>query len=68
MFEYDPVLYSRILTGLTLGYHVIFATIGVGIPLLIALAEWIGIKRNDEHYRLLARRWARGFVITVAIG
>ncbi|ADC49917.1 MULTISPECIES: cytochrome ubiquinol oxidase subunit I [Alkalihalophilus] len=68
MFEYDPVIYSRILTGLTLGYHVIFATIGVGIPLLIALAEWIGIKRNDEHYRLLARRWARGFVITVAIG
>ncbi len=68
MFEYDPVLYSRILTETTLAFHIIFATIGVGIPLLIALAEWIGIKRNDEHYRLLARRWARGFVITVAIG
>ncbi|TWI53957.1 cytochrome ubiquinol oxidase subunit I [Halalkalibacter nanhaiisediminis] len=68
MFEYDPVIYSRILTAVTLGFHVIFATIGVGIPLLIALAEWIGIKRNDEHYRLLARRWARGFVITVAVG
>lgn len=66
--EYDPVIYSRILTGVTLGFHAIFATIGVGIPLLIALAEWIGIKRNDEHYRLLARRWARGFVITVAVG
>ncbi|MCM3761088.1 cytochrome ubiquinol oxidase subunit I [Alkalihalobacillus oceani] len=68
MIEYDPVIYSRILTGVTLGFHAIFATIGVGIPLLIALAEWIGIKRNDEHYRLLARRWARGFVITVAVG
>ncbi|MCM3715834.1 cytochrome ubiquinol oxidase subunit I [Halalkalibacter oceani] len=68
MMEYDPVIYSRILTGVTLGFHAIFATIGVGIPLLIALAEWIGIKRNDEHYRLLARRWARGFVITVAVG
>ncbi|CAG9622660.1 cytochrome ubiquinol oxidase subunit I [Sutcliffiella rhizosphaerae] len=68
MFEYDPVLYSRILTGITLAVHVIFATVGVGIPLMIALAEWMGIKRNDEHYRLLARRWARGFVITVAIG
>lgn len=68
MLEYDPVVYSRILTGTTLGFHIIFATIGVGIPLLIALAEWIGIKRNDEHYRLLARRWARGFVITVAVG
>ncbi|KZB90840.1 cytochrome D ubiquinol oxidase subunit I [Bacillus sp. VT 712] len=68
MFEYDPVLYSRILTGLTLAVHTIFSTLGVGVPLLIALAEWIGIKRNDEHYHLLARRWARGYIITVAVG
>ncbi|UVI28574.1 cytochrome ubiquinol oxidase subunit I [Paenibacillus spongiae] len=65
---YDPVFYSRILTSLTLGFHIIFATIGVGVPLMIALAEWIGIKRDDPHYLLLARRWARGFVITVAVG
>jgi cytochrome d ubiquinol oxidase subunit I len=68
MFEYDAVLYSRILTFVTLAFHIIFATIGVGIPIMIGLAEWIGIKRNDPHYILLARRWARGFVITVAIG
>ncbi|WP_258171361.1 cytochrome ubiquinol oxidase subunit I [Paenibacillus sp. R14(2021)] len=65
---YDPVMYSRMLTGLTLAFHIIFATIGVGVPLMIALAEWIGIKRGDEHYLLMARRWARGFVITVAVG
>ncbi|MFC4812077.1 cytochrome ubiquinol oxidase subunit I [Paenibacillus sp. GCM10023250] len=65
---YDPVMYSRMLTGLTLAFHIIFATIGVGVPLMIALAEWIGIKRGDDHYLLLARRWARGFVITVAVG
>ncbi|MBH0173505.1 cytochrome ubiquinol oxidase subunit I [Fictibacillus sp. 23RED33] len=68
MFDYDPVLYSRILTGLTLAFHTIFSTLGVGIPLLIALAEWIGIRRKDEHYHLLARRWARGYIITVAVG
>ncbi|WP_096190125.1 cytochrome ubiquinol oxidase subunit I [Evansella halocellulosilytica] len=67
-FEYDPVIYSRILTALTLGFHVIFATLGVGIPLMIAIAEWMGIKRNDPHYTLMARRWARGFVVLVAIG
>ncbi|PRO64664.1 cytochrome ubiquinol oxidase subunit I [Alkalicoccus urumqiensis] len=67
-FDQDPVLLSRILTYLTLGFHAIFATIGVGIPMMIAIAEWMGMKRNDPHYTLLARRWARGFVITVAIG
>ncbi|WP_068773550.1 cytochrome ubiquinol oxidase subunit I [Paenibacillus sp. FJAT-26967] len=68
MFDYDPVLYSRYLTELTLAFHIIFATIGVGVPVMIALAEWTGIRRNDRYYSLLARRWARGFVITVAIG
>lgn len=68
MFNYDPVIYSRMLTTLTLAFHIIFATIGVGIPIMIALAEWIGIKRKDPHYILLARRWTRGFVITVAVG
>jgi len=65
---YDPVVYSRILTSFTLGFHIIFATLGVGVPMMIALAEWMGIRRLDPHYLLLARRWARGFVITVAVG
>lgn len=64
----DAVFYSRVLTELTLSFHIIYATIGVGVPLMIFIAQWIGIKKNDEHYILLARRWARGFVITVAVG
>lgn len=68
MLDMDPVLMSRMLTGLTLGFHIIFATLGVGVPLMISIAEFIGIRKNDPHYLLLARRWARGFIITVAIG
>lgn len=64
----DAVFYSRVLTELTLSFHIIYATIGVGVPLMIMIAQWVGIKKNDEHYILLARRWARGFVITVAVG
>jgi len=66
--SYDPVTLSRILTGLTLVVHIVFASLGVGVPLMIALAEWRGIQTNDPHYSLLARRWARGFVISVAVG
>jgi cytochrome d ubiquinol oxidase subunit I len=64
----DALIYSRILTELTLSFHIIYATLGVGVPLMIMTAQWVGIKKNDEHYILLARRWARGFVITVAVG
>ncbi|MBU8880334.1 cytochrome ubiquinol oxidase subunit I [Bacillus sp. FJAT-29790] len=68
MGNVEAVFYSRVLTELTLSFHIIYATIGVGIPLMIMIAQWLGIKKNDEHYILLARRWARGFVITVAVG
>ncbi|MCK8487175.1 cytochrome ubiquinol oxidase subunit I [Paenibacillus sp. MBLB2552] len=68
MANLDPVTLSRMLTGLTLFVHIVFASIGVGVPLMIALAEWRGIRAADPHYTLLARRWARGFVISVAIG
>lgn len=64
----DALFYSRVLTELTLSFHIIYATIGVGVPLMIMIAQWVGIKKNDEHYILLARRWTRGFVITVAVG
>lgn len=64
----ETVELSRYLTMLTLSVHVIYATLGVGVPLLIAFAHWLGLKKNDEHYLLLAKRWARGYVITVAVG
>lgn len=62
------LLFSRILTGTTLGFHIFFATLGVGIPVLISLAHFLGLKKRDPEYILLARRWAKGFVILVAVG
>ncbi|MDT8860867.1 cytochrome ubiquinol oxidase subunit I [Alkalihalobacillus sp. MEB130] len=64
----DSVEFSRYLTMLTLSVHVIFATLGVGVPILITIAHWLGLRNQDEHYLLLAKRWARGYVITVAVG
>lgn len=68
MINEESVFYSRVLTETTLTFHIIYATLGVGVPLMIMIAQWVGIKKNDEHYILLARRWTRGFVITVAVG
>ncbi|MFC7061367.1 cytochrome ubiquinol oxidase subunit I [Halobacillus seohaensis] len=68
MFFEDSVTMSRLLTSLTLAFHVIFATVGVGIPIMISIAEFIGIKKKDSHLTLLARRWTRGMTITIAVG
>ncbi|KMK75872.1 cytochrome ubiquinol oxidase subunit I [Alkalihalobacillus pseudalcaliphilus] len=64
----DPVFMSRMLTLLTLSFHIFYATIGVGLPLMIMIFQWVGIRKNDPHYLLMARRWAKGFVVTVAVG
>lgn len=64
----NTVEWSRGLTEMTLAFHILFATVGVGIPVFISIAEWLGIRNNDPHYTLMARRWTRGFVITVAVG
>ncbi|SDJ18864.1 cytochrome ubiquinol oxidase subunit I [Salimicrobium halophilum] len=68
MIELDSVMLSRMLTAMTLIFHIIFATIGVGVPVMISLAELIGIKKKDRYYSLMAKRWARGFTIIVAVG
>ncbi|MEC1180321.1 cytochrome ubiquinol oxidase subunit I [Metasolibacillus meyeri] len=68
MREVDSVFWSRALTELTLSFHIIFATIGVGVPLMILIAQYVGYKKNDMHYTMMARRWARGYTITVAVG
>jgi cytochrome d ubiquinol oxidase subunit I len=64
----DSVFWSRVLTEMTLAFHIIWATIGVGVPLFISIAEAWGIIKKDTHYIIMARRWTRGFVITVAVG
>ena len=64
----DSVEMSRLLTGMTLDVHIIFATIGVGMPLMFVIAEFLGIRNNDAHYIALAKRWSKGYTITVAVG
>lgn len=64
----DTVEISRFLTGMTLAVHIIFATIGVGMPLMFAIAEFIGIRKNDLSYIALAKRWSKAYTITVAVG
>ncbi len=64
----DSVELARFLTAMTLAVHIIFATIGVGVPVMFAVAEFLGIKKNDPSYTAMAKRWSKGYTITVAVG
>jgi cytochrome d ubiquinol oxidase subunit I len=54
--------------ALSLGFHIVFAEIGIAMPLLMVLAEWRWRRSGDGVYLQLARRWAKGTAILFAVG
>src|SRR5947209_8666392 len=52
----------------TLGFHIILACLGVGLPTLVLIANGIGLRRRDPVALLLARRWSLVMAVTFAVG
>jgi cytochrome d ubiquinol oxidase subunit I len=63
----DPVV-ARSQMGFSLGWHIIVACLGVGMPALVLFAEWRGQRTGDPSWQLLARRWARVMGVLFAVG
>ena len=59
---------ARMQMALSLGWHIIVACFGVGMPAITLIAEWRGQRTGDPVYRLLARRWARAMGVLFAVG
>jgi cytochrome d ubiquinol oxidase subunit I len=59
---------ARSQMALSLGWHIVIACFGVGMPALTVFAEWRGVRTGDAHYRLLARRWAKAMGVLFAVG
>ncbi|MEP7085171.1 MAG: cytochrome ubiquinol oxidase subunit I, partial [Betaproteobacteria bacterium] len=59
---------ARTQMALSLGFHIVFAEIGIAMPLLMVLAEWRWHRTGDRVYLDLAKRWAKGSAILFAVG
>ena len=64
----DNVTLARATMGTSLGFHIVFAVLGVGMPLLMSAAEGLALWRHDEAWMALARRWSKTFGILFAVG
>src|SRR6202000_2829249 len=49
-------------------FHIIFAAVGVAMPLFMVLAEWRWRRSGNAIHLELARRWAKGTAILFAVG
>ncbi len=52
----------------TLGFHIILASLGVAFPAIMLIANYRGLRDNDESAMLLARRWSHAVAVTFAVG
>jgi cytochrome bd ubiquinol oxidase subunit I len=64
----DNLLAARSQMGMSLAFHIIFAAVGVSLPLMMTIAEWRWRLKGDPAYLDLAKRWAKGATILFAIG
>ncbi|HSN13549.1 MAG TPA: cytochrome ubiquinol oxidase subunit I [Anaeromyxobacteraceae bacterium] len=62
------LLAARWLFGLSLAFHIVFAAVGVAMPLLMVAAEWRARRTGSAAHLELARRWSKGVAILFAVG
>jgi cytochrome d ubiquinol oxidase subunit I len=62
------VVAGRAQMGTSLAFHIVFASIGVGLPVLMVLAEGLALRNSDPVWLALARRWSKAFGILFAVG
>jgi cytochrome bd ubiquinol oxidase subunit I len=59
---------ARSQMAFTLGFHIILASLGVGFPALMLIANYLGLRRNDADALKLAQRWSKVAAVTFAVG
>src|SRR3954470_22698704 len=60
--------FARSQMAMSLAFHIIFAAVGVGMPLLMAVAEGLYLRTKRPVYLELSKRWAKGTAILFAVG
>ncbi len=59
---------ARIQMAMLFAFHILFAVAGMGMPVLMVLAEGAFLRTRKPVYAELARRWARGTAVLFAVG
>ena len=53
---------------MSLGFHIVFAVVGVALPALMVIAEVAWLRTGDRALLALTRAWAKGTAVLFAVG
>lgn len=64
----DDFIAARSQMALSLGFHIIFACIGMIMPFMMAISHYKFLKTGDQVYKGLTKAWSKGVAILFATG
>jgi cytochrome bd ubiquinol oxidase subunit I len=64
----DDLLAARLQMALSLGFHIIYACIGMVMPFFMAVSHYQWIKTKRPVYKNLTKAWSKGVAIFFATG
>src|SRR6266705_4227242 len=59
---------ARVQMGNSLAFHIIFSVLSIGMPLMLCIAEGLGLWHKDPDWMLLARRWSKAVALIFIVG
>jgi cytochrome d ubiquinol oxidase subunit I len=59
---------ARSQMAMSLAFHMVFATVGIGMPLLMVVAEAQWLRTREEGWLQLAKAWSKGTAVMFAVG
>lgn len=59
---------ARSQMAISLGFHIIFAALGIGFPVITLIAHRRGLRRDDAAALQLAKRWSKVMAVLFAVG
>ncbi|MCF8303374.1 MAG: cytochrome ubiquinol oxidase subunit I [Bacteroidales bacterium] len=64
----EDLLAARLQMAVSLGFHIIFASIGIALPFMMAVSEYKFNKTGKQVYKDLTKAWSKGLAIFFATG
>lgn len=64
----DDLLSARLQMSVSLGFHIIFACVGMVMPFMMVASHRMWLTRRDPVYYELTRAWSKGVAILFATG
>lgn len=63
-----PLTAARVQMEVSLAFHIVFAALGIGMPVLMLLAEALHLRTGKKHYRDLAHTWGKATALLFVVG